>query len=475
MSISVNTANQSTNYCLNPSISTVTKIAKFGKVTAVSSAILWGVNNIGISLGIAFTMPPMLPIALCALGTIVTLVSIIYLHNKKSNSQLEAQCENKNQPQQSNALGIQSPSQQPNNQSSKIRYPLLETSEEKFDLKLFTKRPHDNDIYAGGNRVDILSSEGETISLPRTLYHILFIYFCFDSNLDHNQFPIIANPFLLNSNKTLNPNYWHYGDHDPNAYKGRQYYNNIKLPEISQQNLNEKILKLLKDKGINKLTWNATRNLIDELNNQFELIYKLKDKSKDSLWYNFYTLCFNSPNKGETFKTLVTQAIAIEWAAAANSEIFYRASHLPKDNIVSSNNNVHSLSFSSSLVSGIIFEGGMQGTCPYTYYNTVNQLYALEVPFSKVRKYFFVPPFKGYDLLPLNANGEFSHPRLKFFGKANGQASGVQSGDCTNQVAQFNPTDKIPDQKSYEAKVIKLFQKSIRLLAGDKALLNNEY
>lgn len=415
------------------------------------------------------------------LGTLAVLLAFRSLYeahkqNKKSSSPVEAKCEIKNRSQQLNDLVIQSLSQQQKNESSQIRYPLLETSNEKFDLKSFTKRPQDDDNYAGGNRVDILNSEGETISLPRTLYHILFIYFCFDSNLDHNQFPIIANPFSLRSNETLNPNYWYYGDREPNIFKGAQHYNNIKLPEISQQNLNEKILKFFKDKGVNKLTWNVTKNLIDELINQFELIYKQKDDNHktSSLWYHFYTFCFNNPNKGETFKTLVTQAVAAEWTATANSEIFYRASHLIKDNTVTSKNGSHSLSFSSSLFSGIIFEGGPSGTCPYTYYNPNNQLYALEVPFSKVSKYFFVPPFKGYDLLPLNANGEFSHPRLKFFGKSNTHVSGIQAGDCTNQVAQFFPTDRIPDQKSYEAKVVKLFQKSIRLLAGSEALPNKE-
>lgn len=462
----INNLNQSQNFA-NSSICTTAKVAAIvGSVTAVASAvasaILWASNNGLISLGISFvSLPPMLPIALCTIGASVALISIIYLCIKKSNSQINPKPEIQVEPS--------------------VRYPLLEKTKGAYDLQLFTKRPLDEDIYAGGNRIEISNSDGETLALPRTLYHILFIYFCFESNIDTSQFPLLDIAFHLGSKENLDPATWFDGELK-NAKTLHQFTHNKTALEVSKQNLHAKILTFFKDRGLDKLSWKETKNLIDELTLKFEAIYNqkndiLSDISKRNLWENFYIFCFNATSNGhETFKSLVTQALALEWTASPNSEIFYRTSHLTKDNIVTNDNASYSLSFSSSLFSGIVFEGRFGGTCTYSYYtqsllanptseNKGKQLYALEIPASKLNKYFFSPPFKDHELLPLTAHGEFSHPRLKFFGNAEGRVMGVMGGNkCANEVAKFSPTDKIPDRKSYEAKVMKLFQKNIRLL-----------
>jgi hypothetical protein len=39
-----------------------------------------------------------------------------------------------------------------------------------------------------------------------------------------------------------------------------------------------------------------------------------------------------------------------------------------------------------------------------------------------------------------------------------------------NEIAQFAPTEKIPNQKTYEDKLMKLYQKSIRVLGSTAEL-----
>lgn len=444
--------------------------AGVGSVTAIASAILLALTSQLIPVGMTFaSLPPILPIALCALGATVAIISIVYLCTKKAASTVDSK---------STASLFPSPT------NPSVHYPLLENdSKEVYNLQLFTQRPLNNDIYDGGNRVEILSPEGETICLPRTLYHVLFIYFCLDSEIDREQFPLIDLPFSMNSKIDLDPDNWFEGELKE-GLSLYQYSHSKQSLETSKKNLDLKILSFFKDKKLNQLSWNDTEKLIDELTLKFESIYNekndlLTDDTKSNLWKNFYVYCFNAENNGsETFKSLVTQALALEWTAPANSEVFYRTSHLTNDNIVAEDNTPYSLSFSSSLFSGIVFEGAFGGTCAYSYYTQSlcsrpkslhhgKQLYALQIPATKVNKYFFSPLLKDYELLPLTAKGEFSHPRLRFFASAKDRVKGVQgSSACALEVAKFTPTDKIPDQKSYEAKVIKLFQKNIKLLGS---------
>jgi hypothetical protein len=390
---------------LNPIIKTTAiTSAVIGTITALASAILWASNAGVISIGITIaSLPPILPIAFCAIGISVALISIIFLCIKKIKS---------------------TPPSAPS-----VNYPLLEKAKGAYDLQVFTARPLDDSIFDGGNRVEIPNPDGEPLILPRTLYHLLFIYFSVDSNIDVNQFPILETAHNLNSKESLDPTTWFAGE----LQDANNQVNNRTALEISKQNLNAKILAFIRDRGLIKPSWKDTENIVNELIPALETIYRekndvLADRTKTYLWNSFFTFCFDprSSNSRTAFKSLVTQALAVEWTAPANSEIFYRTSRLSEDNIKSPNNSPYSLSFGTSLFSGIIFEGARSGTCPYTYYSQSlissrgtgdygKQLYALEVSASKANKYFFAPPLKDLELLPLSAQGEFSHPRLKFF------------------------------------------------------------
>lgn len=491
-SLSINNFHQSQD-SVNSIIKSTAKVgAIVGSVMAVASAILFASNSGLISVGIGATLPPILPIALCAIGVSIALTSILFLLTKKQSSQNKLKPEvqtaistpqtNPKQevqatpptPQTDSTQDVQTTTPTPQPVSKPeiqfkpyVRYPLLETTCGTYDLKKFATFPENDSIYNGGNRVEIPNSEGGILLLPRTLYHMLFIYFCFESNMDYQQFPPLGRPTRLDSKEELNPASWIDCDLTKQPIEKSTY--NKRAFELAQHNLNTKILTFFKDKKINELTWRECRFLIYELADKFEAMRK--KKGHHDLWEHFYDNCFNAKVDDRTgyFDEMVYNAIAVEWMASPNSEVFYRTSNLSKDNIITADDSPQSLSFGSSLFSGIVFEGYEGGTCPYVYYisslkDTRKQLYALELSSSKINKYFFRPPFKDLELLSLTAEGEFSHPRLKFFRNPKEVQGVILADGFARQVAQFNPTDKIPDQKSYEAKIMKIFQKSIRII-----------
>jgi hypothetical protein len=172
---------------------------------------------------------------------------------------------------------------------------------------------------------------------------------------------------------------------------------------------------------------------------------------------------------------MVLRALALEWGAPYDAEILYRASQLSADDIFKSEIKVHSLSFSTSFFAGIVFEGTSSGTCSYSYYTNLNdkQLYALQLPLSKVKKYFFYPSlFKSHPLLALVAKGEFSHPRLKvFITEELEEISGVQGRQKQAiELAAFVPKAKINSKALYREKVAKVFQENIHLLGNNSKL-----
>ncbi len=240
--------------------------------------------------------------------------------------------------------------------------------------------------------------------------------------------------------------------------------------------LNSEILDLFKEKDLDQLTWENVQILVDHICSEFKTMHKnyksifKEEHQKENLCYHFYRFCYDREDNRANFKEITLRALALEWGAEEDTEILYRGAQISADDIIRDKGWVHSLSFSPSLFAGLVFEGTPSGTCSYVYYNALanKQLYALRLPRSKLEKYFFYPIlFKSCSLLPLIARGEFSHPRLRvFMTEGTKNICGAQNRvDEVKRLAVFIPTTKINGPAIYREKVVKLFQKNIRLLA----------
>jgi hypothetical protein len=338
-----------------------------------------------------------------------------------------------------------------------IQLPLLDTSDKEYNLNLFECRLPDDAKYLGANQVVI----NQNNRMPRTLYHLFFIYFALKNGNDKEKYQILEFSNFINKDRTLL------------REEEQQRY------EQTVNRLHPEILNFFKEKDLtlDQLTWGDVKVLVDDICKEFgATIYESRDRdsssdSRQNLFYNFYRFCFSIEDHGAKFKKLALRALALEWESSFGTEILYRGAKISADDISNGENCVHSLSFSSSLFSGLVFEGSTNGTCPYVYYNYSDgkQLYVLKLSSSKLEKYFFYPKiFKSYDLLPLTAKGEFSHPRLKVFTtekttKIGGAQSEVKR---VKKFANFTPSLKIKDPETYRKKVTKLFQKNIYLLGA---------
>lgn len=314
----------------------------------------------------------------------------------------------------------------------------------------------DHSVYLGANAEKITSPKGDVVLLPRTLYHLLFIYSALKNKSDELVYPMLRVPFPMDWDISMS-----------------------ELPSLhgslgeSTKIFHSEALRFLGEKNYSSsTTWLDLKKLVTELCHEFKSILD-SDKTVGSnhdmtLWYNFYAFCFKKTP--EEFGDTVLKALALEWSMPDGTEILYRSSQLSQDNVVREDGSSHSLSFSTSLFSGLVFEGRSNGTCTMSYYKYYGnrELYALRVTPSQLRKYFFYPSvFRENGLIPLFAVGEFSHPRLKIFASTKKkEIHGVQHhSDTAHRLTSFNPTDKIPNPQTYQEKVRKIYKKNLCVLA----------
>jgi hypothetical protein len=332
----------------------------------------------------------------------------------------------------------------------KIQMPLLDTDNKEYSLNLYQNKLPEDAKYLGANQVVI----NENQKMSRTLYHLLFIYFALKNGNNKKTYPI------LKCSKGMDEEC-------------------LSLLEIQEkentQTINRyhpEMLNFFKERNLtlDQLTWKDVKALVDDLCKEFETIKETalsKKSARQNLFYHFYRFCFH----GAKFKEVTLRALALEWESPSGTEILYRGAQISAEDVNEGENQAHSLSFSSSLFAGLVFEGTPGGTCSYVYYTNLanKQLYALRVLPSKLEKYFFYPIlFKSYGLLPLIAKGEFSHPRLRVFttektARINGSQGRIEQ---LKKLANFTPTEKINDPVSYRKKVIKMFQNNIVLLGA---------
>ena len=321
----------------------------------------------------------------------------------------------------------------------------------------------DDFVYLGANQEKISCPDGTLISIPRTLHHLLFIYFALKSKNDKSIYRMLEFPIQMNK-KVSTSQIVHEKD--------------VEHLNDSTQRFHLEAYQFLLDTHYSaSTTWGDLKVLITDLCNKFQTILNKKEEfsfeQREYLFFHFYRFCFqDNPTK---FSNTVLKALAVEWSAPAETEILYRASNLSRDDIIREDGTQHSLSFSVSLFSGIVFEGTSAGTCTFSYYNDFHEsdLYALKLSVSQLSKYFFYPTvFKTYGLLPLIAKGEFSHPRLKIFANAEEQKiGGVQAySETARDLTSFEATEKIPDQSTYRKRIVKIYKKCLSILEMKEAL-----
>lgn len=341
-----------------------------------------------------------------------------------------------------------------------IQMPLLDSEDKEYELKLFQSDLSTDAKYMGANQVII----NDNCMIPRTLYHLLFIYFALKNGNNDKIYPIL---------KT----YIEIGTLVEDKLRERAE----KDHEDTVNKLHAEILNLFKERDLvtDQLTWKNVKALVENVCQELETIHETvgshknpnytKKKQVRELFYHFYCFCFNVQDHGTKFKEITLRAVALEWGSPSNTEILYRGAQISTDDISKGETCAHSLSFSSSLFAGLVFEGTPTGTCSYVYYHNLadKQLYALQLSHSKIEKYFYYPTiFKCYGLLPLVAKGEFSHPRLKIFTtEKTTRVTGVQGQhEQAKKTANFTPSLKINELAKYRKKIVKLFQKNIYLL-----------
>ncbi|MBA2369438.1 MAG: hypothetical protein H0V82_10510 [Candidatus Protochlamydia sp.] len=340
-----------------------------------------------------------------------------------------------------------------------IYFPLLDTIENEYNLKFFQENLTNDALYLGANRVEI---KEYNIFIPLTLYHLFFVYIALKNGNNKEKLPLLIDWIKMDDElSTLSQedqiNYSHTTDKMHLAISNFIAEKNLTIP----------------------LTWNDVKIIVHAICDELDIIDKnkltLPNKSRKNLAYHFYRFCFYKNGNTTQFRELFLRALALEWGAPFDAVILYRAAELSADDIIKSEKEVHSLSFSPSFLAGIVFEGTPSGTCSYSYYNDLasKQLYALQLPPSKIEKYFFYPSlFKSHPLLPLVAKGEFSHPRMKFFIINDlEKISGVQGRiEQAKQLAAFVPTPKIQTISQYREKVIKVFQNHIDLIGNNEVI-----
>lgn len=369
------------------------------------------------------------------------------------------------------------PSPSPSHEPEVVTYKLLGNLSARDRQKLFADRQvrdlhlSGDAIYRGANRQEIVVN-GQKISLPKTLYHLLFIYFSLQEVKDkYPTFPLLTQ-----------------GVHIPDAIhlETVDQDNQLKL-EATIRNFHEKLGPFLKENSIEK--WINVCRLVDKICVDLQTLSENRDNrpeiTKTRAFLFFYNHCLFQGRSTEAkargvnrFKEITLRALALEWNSDPDKRIIYRASQLACDDL-EKEGHPHSLSFGDSLFSGIIFEGAPGGTCPLVYYvkdrENKTDLYSLTMTNEIFDRYFFEPrKFNDYSLLSLTAQGEYSHIRLKVFWQPQDEltkTSGVihQGGSeilTLYQYASIEIDMKHPDIATYRERIAYLFQNGIAFLSS---------
>lgn len=333
--------------------------------------------------------------------------------------------------------------------------PAKESSIISFEnLKESTIQISSGVCYKGCNAEELESGH----KIPRTLYHLFFIYFSLKEraakkeSFDYALIDFPKGSYRMDSLQDLTCN---------DSYKI--------LYETVRAIFHKEIVSLYNDNSIGlNPTWEKVVNLINIVWDSFPDFNELPNDSSRNFSYTFYRFIYRKQTR-ERAKNIILKCIATEWVMPREKTLFYRSGTLSREHIINSaNGNQHSLSFGSSPLSGAVFEGGSVGTCPLVYQLEHEQrdLYALSLSLRKVTRYFFNPQIlKG--LYPLLAIGEFSHQRLNVFPTAHSSIEAVQGRTKEAKELIVFDLEKKPTIKSledYSAKVRKIFSKHIIVL-----------
>lgn len=324
--------------------------------------------------------------------------------------------------------------------------------------------------YQGCNSEEI-RCENEKFELPRTLYHLFFIYFSLNSFFNNqNKCLIISSLWAI----TLGH------EEDLNNPLDERFLEDFRSLEIL---FHKDICAYMKSLGIanpKNCTWTELNQIVDSLWKDFESFYNKKkykflntETRIEQLYYQFGRFIYFPPIRKKS-RQLILNALAEEWSLPRDIFLFYRCGNLKNDHFQKIENEKiekHSLSFNNGLLSGIVFEGTPSGTCPLSYqlYYADVSLYGLKLSKRKLEKYFFYPEKIKSGLIPLLAKGEFCHPRLKVLIESENEIiSGSQAQyDDIRMLGTIRPNDnsKIESADQYLRKIRNIFNNHIVLLS----------
>lgn len=299
--------------------------------------------------------------------------------------------------------------------------------------------------------------------LPRSLYHLFFIYFAIQERLQTvrpRDYQIVSwqSRLVMNHPEAFDSNII-----DSTLYK------------LTRETLNRDINSFFLKRNLqgNTCQWKEIALIIDEIWDSF----LTKDpfpvaKIKDEIFIkNFYTYIhsetLHDPFTRHRAKSLLTQVIAFEWIMDPSKKLLYRSGNLKNDDIVGFNGVPHSLSFACTPLSGIVHD---LGACPL-FYKLIEigtrQLYVLAVSENKLKRYFFDPGSLA-GIYPLIAEGEFSHLRLRHYPSNSTYLRGICLSKAPENVIKymvFDSTQKptITSISEYRDKIRKIFHKCIHV------------
>lgn len=325
------------------------------------------------------------------------------------------------------------------------------------------KTPAPDSLYQGCNS-ETINSDQTSFKIPRTLYHLFFINFALKERTqekeDYNYelIDLRKGVYLMDAEK-----------HFTVSLFDKEYTERY---DKTVDTFHKDIVSYFKEKKLNtaSLRWKDIHTVVKDLWTTFPGHISLKKGAFCSVTYTFYRFLYRSDIR-ERAESLLLKCASLEWSEAAHLNIFYRSATLERDSLTREGGASQSLSFANSPLSGALFEGGSDGTCPLVYQiEYPRDFYALKLSPKKIQRYFFNPEIlKG--LYPLTAKGEFSHQRLRFYPSAD-KISGVQGrAEDAKKLAMFDQLSK-PTIKSYEAyeeKIRNIYKKSLILIDRAKS------
>lgn len=313
-----------------------------------------------------------------------------------------------------------------------------------------------------GCNAEKIEDQGKTFFLPRTLYNLFFIYFSM-KRVEGNNYAILDSYAIDADN---------YADGCTNEECQKEEED---LLNSGHKELGEDILNFFNEKKIDleNCTWKETSEIILEIWDELGKINTSSAKrGARSLRDYFFRYIYP---KG---KNLIIDSISKEWSLPFDTVIVYRCAKLKNENLKHKNDELHSFSFGTSLISGIVYEGGVNGTCPLSYGLNwgVNDLYGLHLSAKKLQRYFFYPQLCN-GIFPLVSNGEFSHPRLKVFLESDKSIiEGVNDKqEIAKKRAVLRPGDilKIKNFNDYLEKVKKIYTDKL-IIFSNRDLVHQE-